>query len=301
MLDSILSTQEVASLLSVTETTVKRWADDGKIRCSKTLGGHRKFSLRDIIQFAEKNSYTISGTLAPPMNSRQMEQLEFSVQTRNYGRISDVLLEELLQVDREGLTALFLYLAKHHIPFPSIIDEVIRPALVEIGHLWSRGEVSIDHEHRSTQALLESLVRVAPDLHRKPLNGLNVILACPEGEHHDVGLRSLSYALEGEGWTTHYIGANTPVDSIKSAINTIQPDLICLSFTIPPDNRSFVESIKLVGKHAHAKKAKLLVGGFFVGSYKEADLECDHIALSATDAIKFAKDAFALKPGPKKT
>jgi excisionase family DNA binding protein len=300
MLDAILSTQEVSALLNVTETTVKRWADEGKIPCSKTLGGHRKFSIRDIVQFAEKHSYTISGTLAPPLRAKQMEQLEFSVQTRNYRRISAILLEELLEVDREGLSALLLYLAKHHIPLPAMIDEVVRPALVEIGERWSRGELSVEQEHRSTQAFLEAFVRVAPELHRKPSNGLDVVLACPEGELHEVGLRSLSYAFEAEGWTTHYVGANTPVDSIIDAIRSNEADLVCLSFTIPPDDRSFIDAIRRVATGAHSAKAKLLVGGFYVGSYVEQDLDCDHIALSVTDAVQYARDAFALRPGPKR-
>jgi len=61
MTSTILSTYEVASMVSVTETTVKRWADEGKLPCAKTFGGHRKFKMKDIIEFAEQYGYPLAG------------------------------------------------------------------------------------------------------------------------------------------------------------------------------------------------------------------------------------------------
>ena len=43
-----LTTKEVARLLHVSEATVKRWADDGRLRSDKTVGGHRRFSIQTI-------------------------------------------------------------------------------------------------------------------------------------------------------------------------------------------------------------------------------------------------------------
>jgi excisionase family DNA binding protein len=45
-----LRTWEVAELLSVSSKTVTRWAIDGKIPCQKTLGGHRRYPRRDILE-----------------------------------------------------------------------------------------------------------------------------------------------------------------------------------------------------------------------------------------------------------
>ena len=47
-----LSPRELARALGVSESSLKRWADDGKIRFSRTVGGHRRIAVSDALQFA---------------------------------------------------------------------------------------------------------------------------------------------------------------------------------------------------------------------------------------------------------
>jgi len=300
MINVLLSTQEVAALLNVTETTIKRWADEGNIPCTKTLGGHRKFAMKDIVAFAERNAYPLTGTAPPPMTDRQFEQLEFAVHTRNFSKISEVFFQIAQQGDREGLLTLLLYLSKHHISIATIADEVVKPALMKVGAMWAEGKMEISREHLASQAVTEALVRLAPELHRKPSNGLVAACACAEGEFHEIGLRNLAFALETEGWKVHYIGANTPFESLQTFIKKIKPDLFCLSLTVINNKSEFFEELRSTQKLLHATGGMFMIGGFYAPQYSPKDLFCDHVSASVLDATAFAKDVFQLRPGPKK-
>lgn len=48
-----LKTAEVADLLHVSPKTVTRWAKDGRLPHSRTLGGHRRFPAGSIRKLAE--------------------------------------------------------------------------------------------------------------------------------------------------------------------------------------------------------------------------------------------------------
>jgi excisionase family DNA binding protein len=48
-----LKTAEVADILHVSPKTVTRWAKDGKLPHSRTLGGHRRFPAGSIRKLAE--------------------------------------------------------------------------------------------------------------------------------------------------------------------------------------------------------------------------------------------------------
>lgn len=44
----LLRTGEVALLFGVSEHSIRKWADDGKLPCIRTLGRHRLFPAREI-------------------------------------------------------------------------------------------------------------------------------------------------------------------------------------------------------------------------------------------------------------
>ena len=50
--DRYLKTSEVAELLHVSPKTVTRWAQDGRLPRSRSLGGHRRFPARAIEKIA---------------------------------------------------------------------------------------------------------------------------------------------------------------------------------------------------------------------------------------------------------
>jgi len=51
----LLTPAEVAALFRVDPKTVTRWAQQGKIRSIRTLGGHRRYSEAEIQSFLDKS------------------------------------------------------------------------------------------------------------------------------------------------------------------------------------------------------------------------------------------------------
>ena len=301
MADNMVSTKEVAAMLQVTETTIKRWADGSVLHCVRTPGGHRKFLLKEVVQFAEANGYAVGGSQPPPMSRRQMEQLQLGVHTQNYAKIAAVLKEEAMQSDREGLTMLLLYLYKQHIPLPVVLDTVILPGFEEIGREWEKGGLGVEQEHAASHAIAEALVRTATELHRKDPNKKSSLCACPEGELHELGLRGLAYSLECEGWKVRYLGSNTPLEAISSAVRVERPELVCLSLTSVRRRGELIEKLRKLASSVHAYNGKLLIGGQYAQKLSAEEVRCDHIASSIQDAISYSREAFQLKPGPKRS
>ena len=60
MLKKDLNTKQVGNLFGVDESTVRRWAMAGKIKCISSAGGHRKFSYNDIVSFANQKGIILS-------------------------------------------------------------------------------------------------------------------------------------------------------------------------------------------------------------------------------------------------
>ena len=54
MTSEFLSTNKAAELLGVGTTSIKRWADEGRLQCIKTAGGHRRFRRSEVLSMMEE-------------------------------------------------------------------------------------------------------------------------------------------------------------------------------------------------------------------------------------------------------
>lgn len=65
---SLYTSQEIAELLGVSASSILRWADSGKLKCFQSEGGHRKFSVDHLAEFAM--TYNISMKFLDSMKRR---------------------------------------------------------------------------------------------------------------------------------------------------------------------------------------------------------------------------------------
>jgi excisionase family DNA binding protein len=71
---SWLSTKEAAQLLDVSQRTIQNWVDTGKLKSTKTLGGHRRLEKSDVEAFlalrepAPPDAWPAMGAAEPPSN-----------------------------------------------------------------------------------------------------------------------------------------------------------------------------------------------------------------------------------------
>lgn len=61
----LMVTREVAELFRVTPTTVIRWAEKGRITCSRTIGGHRRFPREEIEELARSAGIALIADARP--------------------------------------------------------------------------------------------------------------------------------------------------------------------------------------------------------------------------------------------
>jgi methylmalonyl-CoA mutase cobalamin-binding subunit len=60
-------------------------------------------------------------------------------------------------------------------------------------------------------------------------SGRAVLLACPPEEGHDLGLRMVADRFDMAGWTTYFLGPDTPVEEIAAAASGLGVDAVVMS------------------------------------------------------------------------
>lgn len=157
---------------------------------------------------------------------------------------------------------------------PSALQlRMILPAQREVGRLWQENVISVAQEHLATAVSQLVLSHLYPHLPRPDCNGRRVIVACVEGELHDMGARMGADFLEMAGFEVQFLGASVANERLVAAITDEQPALLGLSATMhfhAPALREAVKAARTV-----APLLPIVVGGGICEAMPSLERELD--------------------------
>ncbi len=123
--------------------------------------------------------------------------------------------------------------------FESIVDDLLMPALVEIGRAWQDGRLDVAAEHtasaavhRRLSALYEAAATVADPL---------LVVGLPPGSRHELGSLAFAVAVRRLGVGVLYLGADVPVTSWVHVIAQNRARMAVLAVVQEPDRIAALE------------------------------------------------------------
>lgn len=208
----------VAEAFGVGVSSIKRWTDEGLLKAVKTAGGHRRYRVEDVYEFAWENDYPTTALPPIPVHAPELED--------DSSRF-DALIKSLREGNTARADALITWELSHTADRTLVLDRFVGAAMREIGNLWEQGALSVDEEHRATNIVAEILARQSIIQIDHPEGA--ALLACPPSEQHELPLRFVKLVLEWNSWRTNFLGANVPWESITRALADSKPDILLLS------------------------------------------------------------------------
>jgi methanogenic corrinoid protein MtbC1 len=186
----------------------------------------------------------------------------------------------LALVHHDGLTC--RRLARNHVrdlaSYVAFCLDVVQPSLYDIGRLWEAGSLSAADEHAASVITRRALLGLRLDkssplahvgdphgdgssreagLHPGP-----ILLACPEGERHGLGLQMVADALAVQESAVLLLGEDTPRASVLEILHREQPFLLGLSVAMASNLGGLKDVIDSVHSECGAQRPRVLVGGW---------------------------------------
>jgi methanogenic corrinoid protein MtbC1 len=127
-----------------------------------------------------------------------------------------------------------------------VYEDVIKPALYDIGEMWEKNRISIATEHRATAITEGILNEIFPKISSEKRNNRKVVLGSVEGDSHQVGVKMVGDMFEMNGWDAHYLGANNPLSDLLRFVRDEEPVLVALSITISINIPLLEQTIKAI-------------------------------------------------------
>ena len=248
----------VAKLTGLSKDVIRVWERRyGLVKPSRSSNRYREYSDKEValLRFvkAQMEQGATIGSLAAeghdPLIARMHVATPVSVEEQKpHERLLDDLMESLHPLNKAGFERR-LNGAMAVIPFEEAVQRILLPLQRRVGELWHQGRLNVAVEHYVTKIIQQKLFSVMNQL---PVNefGPRILIACPEGETHEIGAQAVAYIAAMRGCHVYYLGPNLPSSDLATFCETIKPDLVLLSLTEIKEEAAALQQLKELEKLA---------------------------------------------------
>lgn len=267
---TLLTTSQVADLLAVHPSTVKRWCNEGDLEVDKTGGGHRRIHLKDVLALARSREITTFLEGFGADEEPVWAAVRRIADEGEYDLFHDLALTWLGRGDVLRLGRLVHRVGGYPgLAFDRFCDEGVRGLMAAIGAAWRSGTFCAGEEHMASEAVAEALLglsdrtSVGRSTDATHENGAPVALVGGmEGDRHRLGCLCVRLLLERRGWRVYYLGADVPLEDYAALQRARGASLVCISFSPPRTVADMRRCLRLLtGLYDPAHPYALALGG----------------------------------------
>lgn len=255
LVKKLVTPKQVAQAINVSESSLKRWCDQGLLTAIRTAGGHRRLSLDDVFQFLRNSGQQLvrPELLGLPSNTGQAALV--------VDRASEQIRDALISGDEDLCRRIVfdLYLAGQSAC--EICDHVLARAFHEIGDRWECGDVSIYRERRACEIgfkILHELRMAVRTPQREAPVAVGGTLSC---DPYQLPTSMIELVLREQGWQATSLGTSLPTATISEAVRDSRPRLLWLSVSCIDSIPAFLEDYAHLHSAATETGAAVVVGG----------------------------------------
>ncbi len=237
-----LTTKQAAQLISVHESSVKRWCKDGQMVHDITDGGHRRIHIDDLLVFARGKELNCSLANFAGDSSKVWALFRNAQSKGNYEGLVHQAYTWLREFQMLMFKKLIIFCLEQDLSFSDVFDNLIASILKRIGDDWHSNQLDIGTEHYMTAVVRDLIheLRAAPSAARQatadpkikqlPQTSRTAVVGCNEGNSHDISAHAIRIILEQEGWHVIFLGADVPASEFAKMQVRHNAQLLCISF-----------------------------------------------------------------------
>ena len=177
-----------------------------------------------------------------------------------------------------------------NVPADQILNEVLIPAMSEVGRLFEAQEYYVPEMLVSAEAMRAGVAILKPLLAASgAAAGPQVVFGTVKGDLHDIGKNLVIMMLEGAGFQVTDLGVDVPPDQFIKAVQD-GAQLVGLSAmltTTMPNMKVTIDALKTAGVR---DKVKVMVGGAPLTQAYASQIGADGYSQDAGAAVRKAKE-----------
>lgn len=249
-----MSPRDLARAIGSSESSLKRWADEGRIRVHRTAGGHRRITLDEAVRFIRESG-------VPLVDSSALGIGDLGSMLDAGTAASENLHDVLLRGDEAAARAAIIWSYLRGEPLAEYFDTTVSEALRRLGELWANDSHGVFLEHRATEICVHALHQVRALL-PSDCAGPAAVGGGISGDPYVLPSLMAAMVLQIEGYASVNLGPDCPAQSLLHAATEHHARLVWMSVTSSEVDPAHVAAeIAALGAGCHRIDASLALGG----------------------------------------
>ncbi|MFN8675352.1 MAG: methionine synthase [Thermomicrobiales bacterium] len=172
-----------------------------------------------------------------------------------------------------------------------VLNNVLLPAMKEVGDKFGAGELILPFVLQSAEAMKRAVAQLENYLERQEGTSKGtVVLATVYGDVHDIGKNLVNTILSNNGYTVHDLGKQVPVNRIIDKAVEVNATAIGLSALLVSTSKQMPLCVQELHRAGH--RYPVIIGGAAINrGYAQRTLFVDE-ATPYEPGVFYAKDAF---------
>ncbi len=210
----LLTPRDLADAIGVSESSLKRWADAGRLEVTRTEGGHRRIAVTEAVRFVRASGATVvrPDLLGLPRAGKR--------------RGGDALIELMERGDARGVRAAVVGRFVAGEQMATMADGSLAPALERLRAIGQHDARGAFVERRGVDALGQALAAVRGMIELPA--GAPVAVGGGRGDVAAVASLLVATVLAAEGLEAVDLGAGTSPAMVRQAVREQRPVMVWL-------------------------------------------------------------------------
>lgn len=222
MIELYYSTADLSEMMQVGKSTIKRWTEEGKLKCFRTPGGHRKFKSSDVHRFLENYQYEISPSFRSkfPPNS----EIDPSTSEKFYSPSPEKNFHRAIKNNHQSIEQEWKSAFSLDKDLAKLFDNHLTPLLRQITTAFQESKITSVEFQIAKNTLIHALINVVDSIPKDQVKNSEMYCLSVNEGMNEVELKAVELLLEHNGYTVYNLGAVLTKQSAQDIVNQCKPE-----------------------------------------------------------------------------
>ena len=236
-----LSIKEAGLFLGVPGPTLRSWERRyGLPTTSRSAGGHRRYHSVHLRQLGLMRDEIAIGR--PASDAARWVRGILDEANPGLARVHAVL-DASNRLDSAEIRSV-LDLARAELGLAAALDEVVMPAMRQIGAWWETGGCDVGQEHVTTEVVRGWLAKISTLAPAPTTGNRPVLLGTGPGDFHTLGLEALGALLSEHRTASRSLGARTTLRVLLAAASVTPDPVLVIVSHLATHRRAAIASLE---------------------------------------------------------